>query len=180
MSLIERLEKFSKSYEELLINLHRSVMDIELRSYEYEEKSKKSIDSAKNAIIEMDYLIQESLSDSSLNERGREIFLQILVSFKPRIESYLHELEEYLVNPPPEKNYDDFFVEKNEENEQKVDDIKDEEESSSTEEFIEKGEENTDQKNEDNIEDAWDQFGGKVVRDPLRDVSFGNEEQEIQ
>ena len=102
-NFFNKMELFSKSYEGTVLELHKSMLDIELRSFGYEEKAQKALEKANLSLKEIEQILEEGFSISDLDEKGKELFLQFLVSYQPRIEGYKEELQNLIKNPPPER-----------------------------------------------------------------------------
>lgn len=119
--LLLKFDSLSKRVPIYEAELNRGIIDIERLAYEAVEKGKVIVNTSKERLAEIDNLVEEALMNpENSSPEIREYIMQCVVSFHPRIEEMVNQLEELIQTPPKKsihkiKDYNDSEEEEEEE-----------------------------------------------------------------
>ena len=116
MSIWTRMEEFAKNFQDILVSIQKAIVDIEVRSYNYEEKAKKTYQDTEKYVTEIDNFILEGFQQPDLDQEKQARLVQFMVSYKPQLEVYREQLNSYIATPPPKFDFAYHEDEKDEEN----------------------------------------------------------------
>ena len=92
------ISKYRGGFENLMVSLHKVYLDVnsKVKSAQYFDSAIKS---GKNGLMELDRLIAECMKNLSENEDLQEDLMQLLVSYRPRLENEINLIEDAIKNP---------------------------------------------------------------------------------
>lgn len=106
--LLEKFSAFEEKFPQYSTEICEAMLDLERTAFDAETKAKEIVEKTQARIAEVDALIQACTTFSPMSESIQECFMQALVSFKPRLESSLEELNQLIENPPKESLYPQY------------------------------------------------------------------------
>ena len=103
--LQKKFEDLSEKFEEQESEICAAICSLERATFLGVDQGKKQLEIAEKRLKYMDDLIFEAMSLHPLSEEVNSRFTQVLVSYQPRLESFVDRLKQLLDNPPTESLY---------------------------------------------------------------------------
>lgn len=149
MTIWNEMQEFAKNFQNLLLDIQRCIVDIQVRTFNYEEHAKEMYEKTQKYVEQIDNFIIGGFQQPNVDEEKQALLIQFMVSFKPQLDTYREQLHAAISSPPPEFQFNDEINEQlkataekaTENKEETKEEKKEDEEESYEEENDEEGQE---------------------------------------
>lgn len=100
----DRMEKAMKKYEPIATHLHMTQIDFQLGYLHSSKDAKKYFEEATDYLKEIDDILGICMHHFPLAPEINDLFIQILISIKPKLRGEMDQLQIFINNPPQKRD----------------------------------------------------------------------------